>query len=236
MVAQEAHAAEPSALAADTRLESCSAAVDRMQAEELDRCLRRAAAGLPRLGLLRSLIAPLLERIGRGWKGGEIGIAHEHLAVSVIKGFLLESLRAVSASPGAPTAVAGTPAGQHCELGALMAAVVAADSGWRVLYLGPDLPMGEIAAAAAKVRADAVLLSMVVEAPDGDLSGGMSRLKRALGARVAVHAGGSGLSACSRQLEQLGITCHDDLNRLSAALNGARSAAGRPVDPGDCRR
>lgn len=204
-------ALESSQATAKAHVDRCAAAVTALQPERLGRRLRRAAADLSRMSLLTHVLTPLLEGIGQRWTRGEIGIAQEHLAVSVIKGFLLESLRSVGESPKAPIAVAGTPPGQQCELGALMASVVAADSGWRVLYLGPDLPLEEIAAAARKCDAEAVLLSMVMEPRQDELIRDLSRLKQTLGDHVAVHAGGRGLSLFSRRINGLGITVHDDL-------------------------
>ena len=64
-----------------------------------------------------------------------------------------------------------TPAGQRHELGALMVAVAAATDGWKVTYLGADLPAAEIAATALQRKARAVALSIVHPVDDPNLPG-----------------------------------------------------------------
>lgn len=60
-------------------------------------------------------------------------------------------------SPDAPVVVVGTPVNQFHELGALLAATTASSDGWRVVYLGANLPADELARAARYARADARL-------------------------------------------------------------------------------
>jgi methanogenic corrinoid protein MtbC1 len=50
----------------------------------------------------------------------------------------------------APLAVVATPAGQRHELGAKIVSTTATTEGWRVLFLGADLPAESIAAAVAQ--------------------------------------------------------------------------------------
>ena len=105
-----------------------------------------------------------------------------------------------------------------------MASVIAVDSGWRVLYLGPDLPAEEIAAAVKNSAAEAVLLSIVMETPQDELILALSRLKRSLGADVAVHAGGRGMAGCVPASSGYGVSCHGDLYGLARSLAPTASA------------
>ena len=55
-----------------------------------------------------------------------------------------------------------TPAGEHHELGALLAANAAMDIGWEVIYLGSDLPADETYGGAVGDHADVAELLEVV--------------------------------------------------------------------------
>jgi methanogenic corrinoid protein MtbC1 len=108
---------------------------------------------------LEKVIGVLAQRVGDLWRAGEILAAHEHFASAAIRGFLGRNARPFAPGSNLPTLVVGTPSGQLHELGAVMVAAGANDLGWRVVYLGPSLPAGELAAAAAQNQARAVALS-----------------------------------------------------------------------------
>ena len=139
-------------LKASEFIEASLEAVHRMDASALWNELRSASISLSRPCLLTDVVAPFMQMIGDEWADGSLKIIHEHLASSVVKGFLWDSLGSTRVYDPAPLMVLTTPAGQHCEIGALMAAVTAADAGWKIFYCGPDLPAEEIAAAAEAVQ------------------------------------------------------------------------------------
>ena len=70
--------------------------------------------------------------------------------------------------------VCATPNGQRHEIGALLGAVMAAAAGWRITFLGADLPVEEIAAAAVSLRADGVAISLVHPEDDPELPGAIA--------------------------------------------------------------
>lgn len=154
----------PERLAGDTAakvLEKAQAAVDLMDPTQLERALTRAAMTFSVPTVIDDIVVPLLTRIGTAWESGRMGPAHEHLGTVTIRRFLEWMLGNVDVGDGAPVLVAGTPAGERHELGALLSALSGAAEGWRGLYLGPDLPAGEIVSAALRLEAEVVALSCV---------------------------------------------------------------------------
>jgi cobalamin-dependent methionine synthase I len=93
-------------------------------------------------------------------------IANEHLATATIRSFLGALRLNGHSGPGGRTVVVATPSGQRHELGALVVAIAALEVGWDAVYLGPDLPAPEIAAAVRQRGAAAVALSLVCPAND----------------------------------------------------------------------
>jgi methylmalonyl-CoA mutase cobalamin-binding subunit len=116
-----------------------------------------------------------------------------------------------------------TPADQLHELGAVLAATVAANAGWRVIYAGPALPAAEIAAAALRVQARAVALSVVHPADDPDLPAEFRRLRRLLPTAFPLLVGGRAASGYREVLTEIKATQLTCLNSLSAALAELRS-------------
>jgi MerR family transcriptional regulator, light-induced transcriptional regulator len=171
-------------------LDQAHAAVRAMDAKRLGNLLQRAAVMLSRPVLIGEVVAPLVSGIGDAWQSGNLRIAHEHVATGVIRFFLSDLLQREKIPEGAPHLVAAAVSGQVHDLGVLLAAVVAASVGWKVTYLGSDLPAEEIAAVVSSHPARAVALSLVY--PDGDpaTAGEIRRLRQLLPDSVAILVGG----------------------------------------------
>lgn len=199
-------------------VESAVEAVDAMDGAQLHAILTRAAVSLPLSEFTGEVVAPLLRKIGELWEDELICPAHEHVCsaqVGRVLGGLAESL---PARPGAPEAVAGTLSGQRHEFGALLAAVVAADEGWRVTYLGPDLPVEDIATAAEARGAAAVMLSTVMDEGAVDPAAAVRALRDRLGEDPALLVGGRATTRRRSQIERAGARWLPDLDALREAL------------------
>ncbi len=103
------------------------------------------------------VLMPVLRRIGEGWQDDPRVIAREHFATNVLRPRLLRMLR-TSAGSAIRRLVAAAPDGEDHDLGVLAGSVVAADAGWRVLYLGACTPNAAIERCVAELDADAVLV------------------------------------------------------------------------------
>ena len=112
------------------------------------RGLRSFAAGV---------VVPLGRLVGDLWAEGALPIAAEHLASEVILHALKGGLR-MSRGDGARLVSACLPGERH-EWGLLAALAEMQEQGWRIHYLGSDLPVPEVARAAWKLAARAVALS-----------------------------------------------------------------------------
>jgi len=94
--------------------------------------------------ILSKVLTPCLVEIGEAWVRGEIRITTEHFASAVLRGKLLTLLQAYPARRNAPfVMVGGAPTEQH-EIGALMMAVLLRSEGYRVEFLGPDIPLDDL--------------------------------------------------------------------------------------------
>lgn len=130
-----------------------------LDATSLDRELRRAVGqyGLP--VFLEAIVPMLMQRIGTEWEAKRLAIPHEHLASAVVLTILLESIRAVPETPGAPRLLVATPSGEQHVVGAALIAAAAALDGWSILFLGADVPAADLVLASQGVSA--VALSLV---------------------------------------------------------------------------
>ena len=172
--------------------------IARLDLASADQTLAAAAGVLPRREFIDQLLVPLMTEVGARWQDGSLEVAHEHAATAMVRSHLGAMLRLLAVDPRDPRAVATTLEGELQELGALMAAFVAALTGWRALFLGPSLPVAEISRAVREVGAEAALISCVSLDPRtaGPL---LADLSAALPRRCALVVGGQS----SRDIDEL---------------------------------
>jgi MerR family transcriptional regulator, light-induced transcriptional regulator len=105
------------------------------------------------------VLVPALREIGEAWYRGEIRVTTEHFASAYLRGKLLSLLQAYPSRRSAPLVLIGcAPMEQH-ELGSLMMAVLMRSEGLRVEYLGPDIPIEDLADYASYENPAMVILS-----------------------------------------------------------------------------
>lgn len=208
---------------ADRLLERYLADIEKLDLSAAEQTLAGAAIALPRREFIDQVLVPLLHELGSRWQTGSLHVAEEHAASTMIRSQLGAMLRLFAPEQHAPIAVATTLAGELHELGALMSAVVAAMSGWRTLFLGPNLPVSEIVHSARTCVADAALISCVAIRP-ADAAPLLADLADHLPPRTALVVGGHS----AQQLSDLppGVTRVSTLAELEGWLTG-RFSAGR---------
>ncbi len=211
--------------AASFFVESAFTAIGRLDALALEEVMARASLSLGVLPFLEEVAAPFMDSIGLAWRAGKVRVAQEHMASALVRTFLGDILRNVEPPEGAPDLIAGTPPRQDHELGALMAAVVAASEGWRVTYLGPNVPIEEVCIAAEVRRARAVALSIVFPPDDPHLPRELRQFRKILRRDTAILAGGASAAAYKDVLEPIGAVTLSNLGDLPDALRGVREAS-----------
>jgi DNA-binding transcriptional MerR regulator/methylmalonyl-CoA mutase cobalamin-binding subunit len=179
-------------------------AIRNYDAKKLETILLNASARLTQPVLIEELIIPLVYKVGDLWHSGEIRVANEHLASSVIRSFLFNLLESYAVNNSAPVLISATPRGQEHELGALIAGVVAASAGWKVVYLGSNLPAEEIGAVVSYLNAKVVAISLVYPSDDPVLPKELKKLKQLLTSAVSIIAGGKAADGYFNVLEGIG--------------------------------
>jgi DNA-binding transcriptional MerR regulator/methylmalonyl-CoA mutase cobalamin-binding subunit len=202
-------------------LDKCLTAVERLDAEELENTLSRAMVHLGQPSIMDCVLEPLMNRIDELWESGALRIAHEHLASAIIHVFLSSLARHATIEPEAPALIVTTPARQLHEIGALMVAATAAHEGWKVTYLGPNLPAEEIALAAEVNNATAVAVSIVYPGDDAALPDELLKLGellKLLPAPAVLLVGGRAAASYTVTLDVIGAIRIADMQSLRLQL------------------
>jgi methanogenic corrinoid protein MtbC1 len=198
-------------------------ALEQFDRTKLQKALSEAAISYSSPELRRRVIVPLLQTIGERWQEGSMRIAHEHLASSIVRTFMAGLMNKSSALPSAPRLIITTPAGQRHELGAMLVAGVAEEYGWDVLYLGPDMPAEEIAAAARQIQPQAIALSIVYKNGDLHVQDELKKLSEYLQSEVPIFVGGRAVGHLRPFFEELGIRIVEDLTDFPDQLQALQN-------------
>ena len=110
----------------------------------------------------------LMAQVGEEWMGGRLQVGEEHMATQMVMEALLRLrpgwdrrwLPGNGAAEPPPTAVVGAMEGDHHELGAQSVRILLERDGWRVYYLGADVPVEEFAAIQVAQVASLVCISL----------------------------------------------------------------------------
>ena len=199
--------------------------IKNLDGSALETLLFRAEADLGTANTIDVVIAPLIHEVGEGWREGSLRIAHEHLASGALRTYLSNVRLERKISAGAPSLVCATPAGQWHELGVLMAAAVAAVEGWHITYLGPNLPVEEIVAAARTVKARIVGLSIVYPSDDPMMLPALRKLRKTLPEDTAIVTGGRAALDYAAALQEIGAVHVTDMPAWRSELERHHGAS-----------
>jgi len=212
----------------ENHLKLCLQAIKNMDAVGLENRLLRASVSLDQRVFLEELLHPLMEMIGRMWADGHLQVAHEHLASAVIRSLLGEMYLHNNSGDSNPLLLSTSPYGQLHEFGALMVSVIAASEGWRTIYLGPSMPVDDIADTAISRGADAITLSLVYPENDPEIIRELRRLRKMIGTDIQIVAGGRAITTYTDVLDEIGATRINKLSDLRRELTLIRNRLRTP--------
>ena len=190
----------------------------------LESLLKRSAARYGMVAFLDSIAAPFLRRVGDEWHAGRISVSEEHLATAVVQRVVSETAPLLTGSEGDPTIVIATLEGERHSAGALMAAATAASEGWRVIFLGADLPAADVAEMATRTGARAVGISIVLPERKTRLASGLREIEKALASRATLLVGGAGASALRQSIGRSDMIFVDSMSELHSRLAAMRDS------------
>jgi methylmalonyl-CoA mutase cobalamin-binding subunit len=175
-------------------------------------------------------VSGFLRDVGEGWRCGRLRVADEHMAAEAVVEALLRlgasvrnDTRPNPRGGARPLAIVGAMEGDRHHVGALCVRLLLEGAGWRVLYLGADVPLTDYAALQRQRGADLVCISF--SPPNGAQD--MLRCARALAERYDADrpywlALGGHLAerpdADEPGLPFRGLGVHESLGSFTAAL------------------
>ena len=175
-----------------------------------------AVGNRPRVSFPRFLdegVRDFMALVGEEWQGGRLAVGEEHMASQVVLEVLLRFRTGwdhpFTPSPSTndilPVAVVGAMQGDHHDLGAQAVRVLLEREGWRVYYLGADVPLEEFAEVQRAQGASLVCISLSPRSTLPDLQRAIRVLGEYYRPRYPYALGlGGSLEGISREMVQEG--------------------------------
>ena len=152
----------------DSRLNAMLGASLDLDEPRLHRLFDEAIGEMGTEDTLLRLGYPLLQRLSVSWKEGSLSVAQERLVAQLLRQELMASADALPLIPldkaDAPRWLLFLPEGEWHELALLFMNYALRARGRQVLYLGPNLPLPDVLAAAKTFR-PTVLATVLTTAP-----------------------------------------------------------------------
>ena len=162
---------------------------------------------------VEEVLLPVLREIGDLWQANECGVSEEHFASAFVREKLAGIIEALdTGSARGPEAVcAGIPGELH-EAGLMAAAIHLSTRGWRVVYLGPNIPVEEVRRILQQRRPAMFCTSVVNTMSLADYRRLSRELREAAPADTEVVIGGPGVP--SPYATESGVRSAEDLSEL----------------------
>jgi MerR family transcriptional regulator, light-induced transcriptional regulator len=161
--------------------------------------------------ILSDVLIPFLHELGERWERGEITVAQEHFASSVLRGRLLGLARGWDRGIGPRVLLSCAPGERH-DLGLIAFGLALRARGFRILYLGADTPIESVAQTARAAHPQFVVVSAVSAELFKEIAGAL----RDLAAEYPVYLGGAGATAVGRDFPTLTGDPVEEAERVAA--------------------
>ncbi|TVQ92763.1 MAG: MerR family DNA-binding transcriptional regulator [Deltaproteobacteria bacterium] len=167
-------------------------AVENLDGATLAAGFRSEAARLGVLRMLTERAGPFMVALGEAWRQGRIQIYQEHWVSEHLRSFLVETWGPLSTAAAGPPMVASSLPHDRHDLGLHMAASIVSMCGWRIVFLGRDTPVDDIAKAVVRARAPAALISISAWTAPDLAHAHLEQLRARLEPETYLLVGGSG--------------------------------------------
>ncbi|MDP9313945.1 MAG: cobalamin-dependent protein [Chloroflexota bacterium] len=170
------------------------------------------------------VFAPGMITVGDLWEANELSVADEHLATEIthrLIGLLSPSFNQPPSTGERGSVVLGCVEGERHVLGLRMLADLFREQGWRVLFLGADVPQADWIRLALRVNADLIAISASAERLLPQVEALIGELRAAL-PQTAITVGGAVFGRNPELWRQVGATLYHPNPQMVVMLASAQ--------------
>lgn len=147
----------------DTIVEELVETLGLFQEPHAEAVLSEAFALYPVDVVAEEIVTPTLVEIGERWRRGEASIVQEHFATAFLRRRLITLFHAYPQPLTGPLAITGSGPSEWHDVGILLVSLSLRRYGWRVIYLGQNVPAEHLLREVRKLKPDIVCLSAATQ-------------------------------------------------------------------------
>ena len=151
------------------------------------------------------LTTPLLRTFGEHWRKRPVTVAEEHFFSVYLRNKLGSRIHHLNQRSSGPLLILACLPGEYHELGLLFFALAAVNRGYRLLILGANMPLEQLAEVHERRRCNAIVLSGSARLPAAITDAALPTLIEAVG--VPVFVGGDAAERHSEAIAASGAIC-----------------------------
>jgi MerR family transcriptional regulator, light-induced transcriptional regulator len=212
-------AVAPAVAAPSAFVERILDGAERYSSAACEQALTLAISLLTPARLIDEVLEPLLREVGDRWHQGRFSIAQERMVSSSVRRHIGLMVETYDRSARREAIVFATLPGERHELGLLMTAMICASHGFKVHYLGPDLPAEEIGRYAREVGAAILAISVVMIESLPHLASQLGVIRLESGPDAPIWLGGQGLLGLDESVLPTGCLIIGDRAELEQRLD-----------------
>ncbi len=153
---------------------------------------------------IRAVLEPAAREIGELWAAGQCSVAGEHLASEAFVHRLRQLIEAAQTLEEAPAALTACFPDERHQLGVLIVGYELARRGYRVVHLGPALPIKDLDRACEALEPRVVVLSVTLPTLYKRHRGAVVELVRRRASQTRWILGGQGVPARDQRMAAAG--------------------------------
>ena len=197
-------------------------AIIRFDEDQLNALYNEALSLYPIDIVTEHMLLPLLVSLGERWANSDGSIAEEHFFGAFMRNKLGARLHHRREVSGGKKLLVSCMPGEHHEIGLMLFSLAAYDHGFRIVYLGADMPLRELVLTAKRAACDAIVLSTSIDPAEHILIHELPRLVKS--SRYPVFVGGQTSIRCTDAISRagahpIGTEIRQSIRRMDELLN-----------------
>ncbi len=194
-------------------------------AAAIDGVLSLTGAGLGVPAIYRDVLLPVQREIGRRWHLGVATVAEEHLVTEATRRAMATLMSLATAAPAnGRTMVAAAVAGNAHDIGLRAVADLYRLAGWRVRFLGADVPAQDLQDMLSDCSADLLLLGATLSVQVMRVAETIRLVRDGAGGHIRIVVGGAAFDGVPDLWRRIGA------DGYAASIDDAVAVGARLVD------
>lgn len=203
----------------DRLLGELSAALDPFDRIVFEKRLNGAVAVVPFEEALHGILLPLQEHVGRLWHDGHVNVAIEHYVTKQIQQKIFSAMNQLSVAEFGAKVVVACPPGEEHDIAALAVAYRCRVRGFRLYYLGANVPISALSNLCRQIEPDLIILSFPLALPEPKAAELVQALAEEIDRTSRLVVGGHGALSMREHFERFHVAVLEDFRALDERLD-----------------